>query len=159
MACFLALLILMLGSGGASAHEFDAEQIEIYDAHADVLDGDTGTLFVQMTIENGAATTDLVGFETPHGEVSSWIEVRRVFGKDVVRSITRKTLRTKTAYELQQPHAYLIVEHIDPVVFTANYGYLPLRVLFNNGEQRDVIAWIDPIYVQVGFACEAVLGC
>lgn len=132
------------------AHEFEADRIEIFNARAAVLDGDTTTLFVTMTIANGSATTDLIGFETTRGTVGDWIEVRNVFGRERLKVLERKTIRTRTLYELQMPDAYLIINDVNPNVYTADYGYILLHVLFDDGTGRDVAAWIDPIYVQVG---------
>lgn len=132
------------------AHEFEADRIEIFNARAAVLDGDTTTLFVTMTIANGSATTDLIGFETTRGTVGDWVEVRNVFGRERLKVLERKTIRTRTLYELQMPDAYLIINDVNPNVYTADYGYILLHVLFGDGTGRDVAAWIDPIYVQVG---------
>ena len=147
---FLLILATCLVPGMLKAHEFDAERIQIYDAHADVLDGDTSTLFVQMTIANGGATTDLVGFETDRGTIADWIEIRRVFGREQVKVLTKKTLRTQTVYELQQPDGYLVIKDVNPSVYSADFGYIRVHALFEDGQGLDVFAWIDPVYVQIG---------
>lgn len=146
------ILILFLGfiPGMVSAHEFEPDRLIIDNAYADVLDGDTSTLFVQMTIANGAATTDLLGFETDEGTVGDWIEIRNIFGRERVKVIEKKTIRSQTVYEMQRPYAYLIIEDVDPKVYTSAFGYIRVHALFEDGQGLDVYAWIDPIYVQIG---------
>ena len=150
---FFLTLFCLLGLWfftSASAHEFDSEQIDIFDARADVLDGDTSTLFISMTIANGAATTALVGFETNLGTIGDWIEVRKIFGREQVKVIEKKTIRTRSLYHMQRPNAYLMITNVDPRVYTADYGYIKIHVLFEDGTGLDVAAWIDPIYVEIG---------
>ena len=53
----IAILTFALGSSQTWAHEFQPDLVEIFDARADVLDGDTSTLFVSLTVANGAPTT------------------------------------------------------------------------------------------------------
>lgn len=149
MRAFLIALSFFLAPV-AHAHEFEADRISIMDATADVLDGDTSTLFIGMTILNGAATTDLIGFETNRGKVGDWVEVSRVFGKERVKVMKRKTIRSQTAYEMHRPKAYLVIKNVDPSVYTADFGYIQIHVLFADGSGIDVAAWIDPVYVQIG---------
>ncbi len=144
------LVLIALGIPmGALAHEADEDRIDIFDAQAHVLDGDTSTLFVTMSIANQTATTSLVGFETSQGQVGDWIEIRRVFGRERVKVQTRKTLRTNSVYHMQLPHAYVIIKNVDPAVYRASYGYLALQVSFDDGTRLDVAAWIDEIYLRV----------
>ena len=133
----------------ASAHEFDAESIDIMDANAEVLDGDTSTLFVQMTVANGAATTKIVGFETNRGKIGDWVEVRRFFGRESVKILKTKTIRTRTLYEMHRPDGYLVITDVDPRVYTCDFGYLLLHILFEDGTGIDVAVWIDPLYTQI----------
>ena len=146
----LLLALAVLAAPFAQAHEFEADRISIMDATADVLDGDTSTLFIGMTILNGAATTDVIGFETNRGKIGDWVEVRRVFGKERLKIIKRKTIRSQTAYEMHRPDAYLVIKNVDPTVFSADFGYIQIHVLFADGSGIDVAAWIDPVYVQIG---------
>ena len=146
----LFLFCLLILSSLAQAHEFDAERIEVFDANAEVLDGDTSTLYVSMTIANGAATTKIVGFETSRGTVGDWVEIWRFFGRERVRLIEEKTLRTRTLYQMQRPDAYLVIREVDPLVYTADFGYIMVHILFEDGTGLDVVAWIDPIYVEIG---------
>ncbi len=134
----------------AQAHEFEADRVTAADAIAEVLDGDTSTLYISMTIINGAATTKIVGFETPRGVIGDWVEISRFFGRERVRILEQKTIRTQTAYEMQRPDAYLVINDIDPLVYSADFGYILIHVLFEDGTGMDVIAWIDPIYVEIG---------
>ena len=150
MRRLFSVLFAFLAPIWAAAHEFEADRITVFDATAAVLDGDTSTLFVSMSIMNGSATTDLVGFETNRGTVGDWIEVRRAFGREQVKVLEKKTIRTGTIYDLQQPDAYLVIEDVDPSVYTADFGYILIHVLFEDGTGLDVAVWIDPIYVQVG---------
>ncbi len=145
---FLVLLGLW-GSMSAFAHEADGDRIDIFDAQAHVLDADTSTLFVTMSIANQTTTTSLVGFETAQGQVGDWIEIRRVFGRERVRVQTRKTLRTGSVYHMQLPDAYLIIKDVDPAVYRASYGYLLVQAVFDDGTRLDVAAWIDEIYLRV----------
>ena len=147
---FLPLILAFLPFHAASAHEFEADRVEVLDAVADVLDGDTSTLFVQMTIANGAATTKVIGFETRDGDVGDWIEIRRFFGREHVAVLEQKTVRTQTLYMMQRPDGYLVIENVDPRVYTADFGYVLMHVFFEDGTSLDVAAWIDPIYVEIG---------
>ena len=152
MPLLLCVLLFMcvLSPNVARAHEFDPERIEIFDAKADVFDGDTSRLYVQMTIANGAATNTIVGFETNRGTVSDWIEIRKIFGRERIKALTHKTVRTNTLYEMQRPDGYLVITDVDPTVYSADFGYILVHVLFADGAGLDVAAWIDPIYVAIG---------
>lgn len=151
MARFVFLLVLAFAPHGwAHAHEFDAERIEVLEADAEILDGDTSTLYVSMRLANGAATTKIVGFESRNGTIGDWVEIRRFFGRERVRLLEEKTVRTQTIYEMVRPDGYLVINDIDPIVYTADFGYLLLHVLFEDGAILDVAVWIDPIYVEIG---------
>ena len=148
MSRFLAILALLFAPA-AWGHEFEADRIEVMDANAEVLDGDTSTLFVQFTVANGGATTKLLGFETTRGKIGDWVEVRRFFGQESVKVLETKTIRTRTLYEMHRPDGYLVITDVDPKVYTCDFGYLLLHLLFEDGEGIDVAVWIDPLYTQI----------
>ena len=118
------------------------------DANAEVLDGDTSTLFVQMTIANGAPTTKITGFNTRFGKIGDWVEVRRFFGRETLKIIKTKTIRTQTLYEMHRPNGYLVITDVDPIVYTCNYGYILVQVEFED-DILDAAVWIDPLYTQI----------
>ena len=103
-----------------------------------------------MTLANGGPTATITGFETNRGTVGDWVEIRRIFGREQVRTLERKTLRTRTLYEMQRPDSYLVINDVDPLVYSADFGYVLVHVLFDNGAGLDVAVWIDPIYVEIG---------
>ena len=150
MRIFVALFLLISVLAQASqAHEFNPDQVEVMDAEAEVLDGDTTTLFVQMTIANGAPTTKILGFETDQGKIGDWIEIRRFFGREQLKVLEEKTVRTKTLYNMHRPDSYLIITNIDPIVYTCEYGFILVDIVFEDGERVPVAAWIDPLYTQI----------